>query len=129
MRSDARVHFDLLDAEHLVVVFLHFRAKAARSIPGRSLCGKGMGQVDDFTRMETWNRNHQPRIRDPQIFVEKWLVNIKLCGYTQMHSKVGNLARRPRNFLDLERTTIAEWQGVSEDQKFAAKPTQPKTNF
>ena len=84
-----------------------------------------------------------------------------------MHSKVGNLARRPRKFLHLERTTtpgppkthrlwggaIAEWLrilenspgdcflekqvseanwpggGVSEDQKFAAKPTQPKTNF
>ena len=46
-----------------------------------------------------------------------------------MHSKFGNLARWPRKFLHLERTTIAEWQGVSEDQKFAAKPTQSKTKF
>jgi hypothetical protein len=33
------------------------------------------------------------------------------------------------NFLRLERATIAEGQGASEDQKFAAKLTRPKTNF
>jgi hypothetical protein len=28
--------------------------------------------------------------------------------------------------LRLEQATIAEWQGASEDQKYVAKPTQPK---
>ncbi len=46
-----------------------------------------------------------------------------------MNSKFGNLARKPRKFLHLERTTIAERQDVSEDQKFAAKLTQAKTKF
>ncbi len=49
--------------------------------------------------------------------------------YTQIDSKVGILARKRRQFLRLERVTIAEWQGTSEDQKFAAKLTRPKTNF
>jgi hypothetical protein len=30
--------------------------------------------------------------------------------------------------LRLEQATIAEWQGASEDQKYVAKPTQPKTD-
>ena len=34
------------------------------------------------------------------------------------------LTRRQHKFLCLERATIAEWQGASEDQKFVAKPTQ-----
>jgi hypothetical protein len=31
--------------------------------------------------------------------------------------------------LCLERATIAEWQGASEDQKFVAKPTQLNMNL
>jgi hypothetical protein len=46
-----------------------------------------------------------------------------------MNSKVGILARKRRKFLCLERVTIVRVQGASEDQKFAAKLTQPKTNF
>jgi len=46
-----------------------------------------------------------------------------------MHSKVGNLARKRRKFLSPERATIAFGQGASEDQKFVAKLTPPKTNF
>jgi|GEM_PF-1643013 len=46
-----------------------------------------------------------------------------------MSSKVGNLARKRRKFLHPEQATIAERQGASEDQKFAAKLTPPKTNF
>jgi len=42
-----------------------------------------------------------------------------------MNSKIGNLARRRRKFLRPERATIANRQGASEDQKLAAKPTQP----
>ena len=38
-------------------------------------------------------------------------------------NKVINLTRRQHKFLCLERATIAEWQGASEDQKFVAKPT------
>ena len=34
----------------------------------------------------------------------------------------------PHNFR-LERMTIAERQGMSEDKNFAAKPTPSKTNF
>jgi len=34
----------------------------------------------------------------------------------------------PQNFC-LERKTIAERQGSSEDQSFGEKPTQSKTNF
>ena len=34
------------------------------------------------------------------------------------------MTRRQHKFLRLERATIAEWQGASEDQKFVAKPTQ-----
>jgi len=49
--------------------------------------------------------------------------------YTQMNSKVGILARKRRQFLRLERATIVRAQGASEDRKFAAKPTRPKTNF
>ncbi len=49
--------------------------------------------------------------------------------YTQMNSKFGNLTRKPRKFLHLERTNIADRQGVSEDQKFAAKLTRAKTKF
>ena len=68
-----------------------------------------------------------------------------------MNSKFGNLIRKLRKFLHLERTIIAEWLrilenspgdcllekqvnavnrpegGVSEDQKFAAKLTHSKT--
>ncbi len=33
------------------------------------------------------------------------------------------LARKLHKFLCLERATIAEWQGASEDQKFVAKLT------
>jgi hypothetical protein len=44
-----------------------------------------------------------------------------------MNSKFGVLARRRRKFWCLERATIAERQGASEDPKFAAKPTLPKT--
>ena len=39
------------------------------------------------------------------------------------------MTRKPRKFLGLERATIAEWQGASEDQKFAAKLTQFKNRF
>jgi hypothetical protein len=46
-----------------------------------------------------------------------------------MDSKVGNLARKRHKFLSLERATIAEKQGASEDQKFLAMLTLPKTNF
>jgi hypothetical protein len=35
-----------------------------------------------------------------------------------------SLARKLRKFLCLERVTIAEWQGASEGQKFAAELTQ-----
>ena len=45
---------------------------------------------------------------------------------TLYHSKKikSYLARRQHKFLCLERATIAEWQGASEDQKFVAKPTR-----
>jgi hypothetical protein len=46
-----------------------------------------------------------------------------------MNSRIGNLARKPRKFLDLERVTIAERQGMSEEQKFAAKLTPSKPKF
>jgi hypothetical protein len=39
------------------------------------------------------------------------------------------LARKRRPFLRLERATIAEEQGASEDRKFAAKLSRPKANF
>ena len=39
-------------------------------------------------------------------------------------NKVINLTRKQHKFLCLERATIVEWQGASEDQKFVAKPTQ-----
>ena len=38
------------------------------------------------------------------------------------------LARKRRRFWRLERATIAEWQGASEDPKYAAKLTAPKTD-
>lgn len=37
-------------------------------------------------------------------------------------------ARRAAQILYLERATIVERQGASEDPKFAAKPTQSKTD-
>jgi len=37
-------------------------------------------------------------------------------------------AKQRRKFLCLERATIAEWQGASEGQKFAAKPTPAETD-
>jgi len=46
-----------------------------------------------------------------------------------MVSKFGNLARRRRKFLCLERATIAVRQGASKDQKIAAKATKPKITF
>jgi len=49
--------------------------------------------------------------------------------YTQVNSKAGNLAGKRRKFLSPERAAIAFGQGASEDQKFAAKLTPPKTNF
>ena len=54
---------------------------------------------------------------------------IVIVCYTQMNLKVGSLARKRRKFLYPERVTIAWGQGTSEDQKFAAKLTPPKTNF
>ena len=64
--------------------------------------------------------------------------------YTEMVSKFGDLAKRRRKFICLERATnhgvpaddtsegvgaIAVRQGASEDQKFAVKATQQKTKF
>jgi len=46
-----------------------------------------------------------------------------------MNSKFRILARKPRQFLHLDRATIAKGQGASEDQKFAAKLTQSKPSF
>ncbi|MCP5508929.1 MAG: hypothetical protein H7A39_00740 [Chlamydiales bacterium] len=40
-----------------------------------------------------------------------------------------DLTRRQRKFFPLERAVIAGWQGASEDQKFAAKPTQSNMNL
>ncbi len=40
-----------------------------------------------------------------------------------------NLTRRKHKFLYLERATIADRQGASEDQKFVAKPTQLNINL
>ena len=43
-----------------------------------------------------------------------------LKRYTENDSKVGNLAMRLHKFFCLERTTIVQAQGASEDKKCAA---------
>ncbi len=48
--------------------------------------------------------------------------------FTEITWRVGNSGRKPRKFLRLVRATIAERQGESEDQKLAAKLTQPKND-
>jgi hypothetical protein len=49
------------------------------------------------------------------------------CAVPQLE-KLGIDKEAPQNFR-LERMTIAERQGMSEDKNFAAKPTSSKTNF
>ncbi len=49
--------------------------------------------------------------------------------YTEGCSKVGILTRRLLKIFRLERVTIANGQGTSEDKNFDAKPTPSKTNF
>ncbi len=49
--------------------------------------------------------------------------------YTEGGSKIGILARRLLKIFRLERVTIANGQGTSEDKNFDAKPTPSKTNF
>jgi len=49
--------------------------------------------------------------------------------YTEGGSKVGILTRRLLKIFRLERGTIANGQGTSEDKNFDAKPTPSKTNF
>jgi hypothetical protein len=65
----------------------------------------------------------------PAEFLEQVFDFFMRLKYTQMHSKVGNLARKRRKFLCLERAPIVRAQGASKDQKFVAKLTLPKTNF
>ncbi len=44
--------------------------------------------------------------------------------YSDLKLNWQKYARRLRRFFVLERATIAEWQGASEDKKDAAEPTQ-----
>ncbi|HSX13149.1 MAG TPA: hypothetical protein VLE96_01845 [Chlamydiales bacterium] len=54
------------------------------------------------------------------------LFEAKNIAYTEMNSKIGILARSRRRFWCLERATIVDRQGASEDPKYAAKTTQSK---
>jgi len=54
---------------------------------------------------------------------------LSCSSYTEGGSKVGILTRRLLKIFRLERGTIANGQGTSEDKNFDAKPTPSKTNF
>jgi len=69
------------------------------------------------------------KISDPRKLVRTASISFTDVLIPNLRKKFTNLTRRQHKFLCLERATIADRQGASEDLKFVAKPTQSNMNL